>query len=250
MRKMILVGMLLSLSCLLVSCAAGYHGLDRLLEREAYREVLDRTAARFQRDRDPELLVYRSRALDRLGEPAKALETIRLYAALTPPSRQKHQELSIDLALKNRDWAFLITQAEILAERNRLTVDSAKGYYRALLNTGRTQEAKTLFSEAIRGTASPYEEAKFLIASEVDPAALSAHLEGLSLDEQIDLALELVPPGLDPSIADAWFISLRKEKSDTIELQRVLALLAGRAGRRHEEAEYALLYQGNKETDE
>ncbi len=250
MRKTVLVGILLSFFCILVSCSNNHHFLDRLLEGGAYQEVIDRTTSQFQRNKDPELLIYRARALDRLGQSSKALDVIKLYAALTPLSKQEHQELSIELALKNQDWAYLVSQAEILKERNRLTIDYAKEYYRALLKTGRTQEAKTLFSEVIRGTLSPFEEAKLLIASEVDPAALETYLGMLSIEEQVNLVLEVVPLGLDPSIAEAWFISLKMQKSDTIELYRALALLAGRAGRRYEEAQYARLYQKNKEAHE
>jgi len=250
MRKTVAASILLSFFCLFISCSNSYDVLDRLFEREAYREVLDLTSTRFQRSGDPKLLVYRARALDRLGDSVKALDTIKLYSALTPLSKQEDQELSVELALKNRDWVYLVAQAEILKERNRLTIDCAKEYYRALLKTGEVQEAKTLFSQVIRGTLSAYEEAKFLIASEVDPKALVDHLGPLSTEEQISLALELVPLGLDSSIADAWFISLRMQKSDTIEHYRALALLAGRAGRRHEESEYARLYRNNKEAHE
>ncbi len=215
MRKTVLAGILLSFFCILVSCSNNHHFLDRLLEEGAYQEVIDRTTSQFQRTKDPELLIYRARALDRLGQSSKALDVIKLYAALTPLSKQEHQELSVELALKNQDWAYLVSQAEILKERNRLTIDYAKEYYRALLKTGRTQEAKTLFSEAIRGTLSPSEEAKLLIASEVDPAALETYLGMLSIEEQVNLVLEVVPLGLDPSSAEAWFISRKMQKSDT-----------------------------------
>ncbi|HPX29086.1 MAG TPA: hypothetical protein PLW47_05150 [Sphaerochaeta sp.] len=250
MQKTVRVSILLSFFCLFVSCSNNYQALDRLLESGAYREVLDHTSTRFRRNHDPKLLIYRAQALDRLGQSSKALDTIKLYNALTPLSKQEQAQLSFELALKNRDWIYLITQAEMLEADNRLTIDQAKGYYRALLNTGRTEDAKTLFSQTIQGTSSPSEEVGFLISTEVDPKALAAYLSILSTEEQIALVLKLVPIGLDPSIADAWFISLRMQKSDTIELYRALALLAGQAGRRYEEARYALLYQTSKEAHE
>jgi hypothetical protein len=58
MRKTVLVGILLSFFCILVSCSNNHHFLDRLLEGGAYQEVIDRTTSQFQRNKDPELLIY------------------------------------------------------------------------------------------------------------------------------------------------------------------------------------------------
>lgn len=247
MQRTILLSILLSLFFSLLSCTNQYAPIERLLHEGSYQQVIESAQKQFMKQNDPKFLSYQAQALRALGEPKSALEVMKLANSLTPIDKQTNTSLSFELALSQRDWAYAIIQGTILDERGELTVEEAKGLYQALMRMGKIEEAQALFTINLFENLTPYEQAKLFITSEINARNVGSHLKDLTVEEQIALVLELVPLGLAPSTAEAWFISLRNEKTDTIELYRALALLAGRAGRRFEEVEYAELYRQSKE---
>lgn len=251
MPRKFLALVLLSLF-LCTSCTNPTKELQRYIDSGEYQNAITSADERFQKTHNSIYLFYRAQGLYGLGLHEEALKTMKLYRSVTPPKDIEVQSIRFALTVADavNDYREVIATAEELIARKSLSVNEAVLYYRALMKMNQRPRAEEVLHTYINNSLDTYDKAKLFLSSANSAEGSEAIFNSLRIDKHIRLGEEIIPSGLERSIAEAWFVYLRNHRVESASMYRILALLAGQAGRRFDEAEYAILYQTYKDSHE
>lgn len=249
-RKFLAIVLLSLFLC--TSCTNPTKELQRFIDSGEYQNVITSAGERFQKTHNSIYLFYRAQGLYGLGLNEEALKTMKLYRSLTLPKDLEVQSVSFALKVADavNDYGEVIATAEKLIAQKSLSASEAVLYYRALMKKNQRPKADEVLHTYINNSLNTYDMAKLFLSSAINAEGSETIFNSLSIDEHIRLGEEIIPSGIEQPIAEAWFVYLRNHRVETASMYRILALLAGQARRRFDEAEYAILYQTYKDSHE
>ena len=243
--------LLFSFCLLFLGCAKESESLEEIAMKGEWDTLLLASQQDFSQTYQRGPLYYQALALYMSGDSEHALASLELYLALSggePPS-QGARTLIVATASSRGKPELVIEHAKALAEQEALGISSAQAWYRALVETGRQDEANQVFLTYLRSTLDEAAYAKLLVESKASRLQLKEALAPLSLQQVLTLLdLASLQEGAADWMNEVLALAMEYEHLEMTQSQRqglyvVLAQLSAKADQRVLANKYTTLAQ-------
>lgn len=245
--------LLFSFCLFLFGCSRTSVSLEEIAMSGEWDALLQASQQDFSQTYRRSALYYQALAQQMKGESAQALASLELYLALSKGEEPSEgaRKLIIATASGVGRPALVIEHAQALAKQEALGEFSAQAWYRALVETGQTDEANRVFLTYLRSTLDEKQYAQLLVESKAGLTHLKQAFSTLSLEQVLELLrLASLQNGDADWNLDVLALAMEYEHKEMTQSQRkglytLLAQLSAKADQRVLANKYTSLAQSN-----